>query len=93
MTQAFFSMFVITMIQNASFTLVSRARNSSSFAFHAGASLLSNAIYLLVLRHVITHLDSSSVIAGYLVGSVTGSVLMHWFSMKFLEKGKRKVGS
>ncbi len=79
----------LTLLQNASFTLVSRARNSSSVAYHAFAAILSNGIWLLVIRHVVTNLDNYGLMACYLVGSVTGSVLMHHIAMKYFEKGKK----
>lgn len=83
----------LTFIQNASFTLVSRARNSGSIKFHAVAAVLSNGIWLLVIRQVVVNLDKWWMMAAYLVGSVLGSIAMHHISMKYLEKGKRKVGS
>jgi hypothetical protein len=81
----------LTILQNASFTLVSRARNSSSIGYHAGAAVLSNGIWLLVIRQVVLNLDNPYLMATYLVGSVTGSLLMHHIAMKYLEKGKRKM--
>jgi hypothetical protein len=76
----------MTFLQNASFTLVSRARNSDSIAYHAGASVLSNGIWLLVIRNVVTHLDSTQMMVGYLIGAVAGSLAMHWVAMRFFEK-------
>lgn len=89
---AVLAMFAITVLQNASFTLVSRARNSGSLGFHAAAAVLSNGVYLLVLRQVVQHLDSTTLMAAYLAGSVVGSVAMHWLSMRFIERGARAVG-
>jgi predicted permease len=86
-------MFGVTVLQNASFTLVSRARNSGSVGFHAAAAVASNGVWLLVIRQVVTNLDSLSMMLAYLAGSVTGSVLMHVVSMRWLETGKRKVGA
>lgn len=86
------AMFAITVLQNASFTLVSRARNSGSLSFHAAAAVLSNGVYLLVLRQVVQHLDSKSLMVAYLAGSVAGSVAMHWLSMRYFERGARAVG-
>jgi putative flippase GtrA len=85
-------MFAVTVLQNASFTLVSRARNSGSVGFHAAAAVASNGVWLLVIRQVVQNLDSVSMMLAYLVGSVTGSVLMHVVSMRWIEKGKRRVG-
>ena len=79
----------LTILQNASFTLVSRARNSKSIPYHAVAAVLSNGIWLLVIRQVVLNLDKWWLMVAYLVGSVTGSILMHHIAMKYLEKGKR----
>lgn len=88
---AILALFFTTVLQNASFTLVSRARNSKSIVFHGIAAVFSNGIWLLVIRQVVTHLDSPTLMLTYLVASVTGSVSMHWLSMNYLEKGKAKV--
>jgi hypothetical protein len=87
--------------QNAAFTWVSRARNSGSIGYHATASVFSNGVYIVSMFFVVDKLHSAGTagpaqIAGvavfYTVFTVTGSVLMHWVSMRFLEKGKRRVG-
>ncbi|AZZ58355.1 DUF1145 domain-containing protein [Riemerella anatipestifer] len=82
-------MFGLVVLQNASFTLVSRARNSDSIAFHTIASVLSNGIWLLVIKNVVQNFDSPVLMLTYLIGSVVGSVLMHYISMNYFEK-KRK---
>lgn len=79
-------MFGLVILQNASFTLVSRARNSSSLMYHSFASILSNGIWLLVIRNVVQHFDRPILMWTYLAGSVVGSVSMHWFVMKYVEK-------
>lgn len=76
----------LTIAQNASFTLVSRARNSRSLLYHGLASIGSNGIWLLVFRHLAMNLDNTEMMIAYVVGAVTGSLLMHWFAMRFLEK-------
>lgn len=90
MTTQILTMLGLTVLQNASFTLVSRARNSSSITFHAVAAILSNGIWLLVIRHVVTNLDSWPLMATYLVGSVTGSLAMHHISMNYFENKNRR---
>lgn len=87
---AVLKMLGLTILQNASFTLVSRARNSSSIAYHGGAAVLSNGIWLLVIREVTLSFDKWYMMAAYVVGAVTGSILMHYVAMKYFEKGKRK---
>ena len=83
-------MFALVVLQNASFTLVSRARNSSSLMYHTIASVLSNGVWLLVIRKVVQNFDSIDMMLTYLVGSVVGSVLMHYVSMKYFEKKRSK---
>lgn len=79
-------MFGLVVLQNASFTLVSRARNSNSLLYHTIASVLSNGIWLLVIREVVLNLDRTDLIITYLAGSVTGSIIMHYVAMKWFEK-------
>lgn len=79
-------LFGLVMLQNASFTLVSRARNSSSIIYHAMAATLSNGIWLLVIREVVINLNDWKFMVTYLIGSVLGSIIMHHISMKYFEK-------
>jgi hypothetical protein len=76
----------LTILQNASFTLVSRARNS--ILYHTIASVLSNGIWLLVIRQVVTNFDNWILMITYLVGAVIGSISMHYIAMKYFEKPK-----
>lgn len=82
-------MFALVVLQNASFTLVSRARNSQSLIYNAVASVFSNGIWLLVMSKVVQNFDSPKMMVAYLVGSVVGSVAMHYVSMKYFEKKKK----
>ena len=84
-------LFLVTILQNASFTLVSRARNSNSLVFHAIASVFSNGIWFVVVRQV-TKQDPNTWLLGivYVAGTVTGSVAMYYFSMNFIEKWFKK---
>jgi hypothetical protein len=79
----------LVILQNASFTLVSRARNSNSLAYHTVASVLSNGIWLLVIRQVVLNLDNWVLMLTYLVGAVIGSISMHYIAMKYFEKKKK----
>lgn len=81
-------LFVMVMLQNASFVLVSRSRNGDSILFHGFASLLSNGIWLLVIRKLVVNLDDWAYMSTYVIGSVIGSLVMHWLSMKYIEKWK-----
>jgi hypothetical protein len=84
-------LFFVTILQNASFTLVSRARNSDNLWFHGIASVLSNGIWFGVVR-MVTKQDPNTWLLGavYVAGTVTGSVLMHHLSMKYIEKWFKK---
>ena len=78
----------LVILQNACFTLVSRARNSKSLAYHTIASVLSNGIWLLVIREVVVNLGNWILMVTYLVGAVIGSISMHYIAMKYFEKKK-----
>lgn len=80
----------LTILQNVSFTLVSRARNSNSLLYHTIASILSNGIWLLVIRNVVTNFKNVTLMLTYLIGSVIGSISMHYIAMKYFEKTKSK---
>jgi len=80
------TMLGLTILQNASFTLVSRARNSNSIMYHTVASVLSNGIWLLVIKNVVTNFGNTTLMITYLIGSVIGSISMHYVAMKYFEK-------
>lgn len=82
-------MFALVLLQNASFTMVSRARNSNSLGYNAIASVISNGIWLLVIREVVQNFDRPIMMVAYLIGSVLGSVSMQYISMKYFEKKKK----
>lgn len=79
-------LFLLTVLQNLSFTFVSRARNSKSLKYHAIAAVFSNGIWLLVIRKVVLNLDDVTLMITYVIAAVVGSLLAHYVSMKFFEK-------
>jgi hypothetical protein len=79
-------LFLLTILQNASFTLVSRARNSGSLKYNLVASVLSNGIWYLVIQKIITNPNSTLTGVVYVIGATIGSVLMQWVAMKYFEK-------
>jgi hypothetical protein len=93
--------FFLLVVQNAAFTLVSRARNSGSYGYHALAAVFSNGVWFasqflligMVAKPGMPAAEAFKLGAIYVAATVTGSVLMHWFSVNFLERGKRKVGA
>ena len=94
--------FVLLLIQNASFTAVSRARNSGSDWYHAIASIFSNGIWWVSQTVIILSLMQIVKTASvgtwtimtlvYVTATVTGAVTMGKLLRRFVEKGKRKVG-
>jgi hypothetical protein len=80
----------LVILQNASFTLVSRARNSNSILYHTIASVFSNGIWLLVIRQVVLNLNNWVLMITYLIGAVIGSISMHYVAMKYFEKPKKQ---
>lgn len=90
----------ILFAQNAAFTWVSRARNSGSIGYHAIASVFSNGVWIASMYFVVDKLREAAgwremltVGVFYTACTVAGATFMHWFSMRHLEKGKRKVGA
>ena len=84
------SMLGLVILQNASFTLVSRARQSDSLLFHGLAAVLSNGIWLLVIRQVVLNFDRWDLMTTYVVAAVIGSVGMHHISMNHIENRFKK---
>lgn len=77
--------FFTTLLQNASFTLVSRARNSKSLWYHGIASVLSNGLWLLTMSKMVSNFNNTNMMLTYLAASTVGAVLMHWITMRFIE--------
>lgn len=93
---------VLLMTQNAASTWVSRARNSSSYGYHAMACIPSNGVWfasqLVLVGSIVDVARRAAWLEAFWLGcfyttfTAIGSVTMHVVSHKFLEKGKRKVG-
>lgn len=89
---------ILLILQNASFTLVSRARNSSSLGYHAWASVLSNGVWFLsqlILFDSMLHvLKTGSLVEGmkvavfYTACTMAGSLGMHWLALRKIEKDR-----
>ena len=88
----------LLLLQNASFTLVSRARNSKSLAYHVVAAVLSNGTWLLSLGIAVNKLAEARetgswtmlafTAAFYTTFAVVGSVGMHHVLMTKVEKDR-----
>lgn len=81
-------LFILVIVQNASFTLVSRARNSGSLKYNAVASIFSNGIWYLVIQQIVTKPNDWLTAIVYVAGATFGSVLMQWMSIRYFEKKK-----
>lgn len=94
---------LLLILQNASFTWVSRARNSGSLGYHALASVFSNGVWIisqfvmldlfLQAKHADDFLQLVAVCIFYTIFTVGGSVSMHHILQSYVEKGRRKVGA
>jgi hypothetical protein len=93
---------VLLLVQNFSFTLVSRARNSGSIAYHAVAAVGSNGVWFaaqfILISNFIQIIKTADWLTGVLIGlfytffTVIGSISSHYVCMRWIEKGKRAVG-
>ena len=82
--------------QNASFTLVSRARNSDSLKYHAVASVLSNSVwfmsnFILFGAFIDIMRNSNWWLAGgvglfYVACTMLGSLGMHYLALHHIER-------
>lgn len=93
----------LLVLQNASFTMTSRARNSGSDWYHAFAAVFSNGFWILNMmflfdptRGLLTEAQSlaakSVFVVIYIVATVFGSVVMGKLLREHFEKGNRRVG-
>ncbi|MGE5298280.1 MAG: hypothetical protein ACM3KM_03895 [Acidobacteriaceae bacterium] len=85
-------MLVITALlvfQNASFTIVSRARQSNNLKLHAIAAIGSNGFFVFVIATVAAHYNDVPLKLWYIVCTVVGSVHAHWISLHKIEQMKQ----
>jgi hypothetical protein len=94
---------VILVLQNFSFTAVSRARNSGSLSRHAIAGIFSNGIWFVSQMFIFSKMYAMmtgkygigmAIFTGlfYTVLTLTGSILAHYYALHY-EKGKSAVGA
>lgn len=94
---------LLLLVQNASFTWVSRARNSANVGYHAVAAIFSNGIWFASQFFVVdlmvqirrSHSVTLALFGGAFYTSLTvlSSIAMHKFLMQHVEKGTRAVGA
>ena len=94
---------VILMLQSVSSTWASRARNTGSIGYHGIAAVFSHGVWFISNVLLIDTVTSQArggawgTVAAigifYTTFCVAGGVLAHWASVRWLEKGSRKVGA
>lgn len=93
----------LLMAQAASSTWASRARNTGSVAYHGVAASFSHGVWfasnLILIDSVVgiarrgSWRDALALGAFYTFFCVCGSILAHYLSARYLERGARKVGA
>lgn len=94
---------LMLMLTNGMSTLVSRARNTPSYWYHGVCATMNHATWFIVqVLFVGVAIDigafrdwqaASFAWAFYTVCSTVGSITVHYVSIRFLEKGTRRVGA
>lgn len=89
---------ILLVVQNAAFTVVSRARNSPSIMYHGIASAFSNGVWFVSQCLLVVNVFGSLMKEGqkdwpviiaaglwYTAWTMFGSLTSHWIVMKFVE--------
>lgn len=82
MTLILLRIFILAIVQNISFTIVSRSRNRGNKKYHMIASLFSNSIWFLTFRELIQSDMNLILFIPYVVGTIIGSTFGMTVSMK-----------
>ena len=89
---------LLLILQNASFTWTSRARNSGSVKSNAVASIFSNGIWMVGQSVIVVNIAQHTaplwqMVLFYAMLTAIGSATMQWLLMRYVERGKLKVGA
>lgn len=92
----------VLVVTNACSTLTSRARNTPSYSFHATTATLNHATWFIANVMLVGFAvdigalqDPKLALAAWLyytVCSTFGSIVSHYVSLNYFEKGNRRVG-
>lgn len=81
-------------------TLTSRARNTSSYAYHGICAGLNHGTWLVAQTFLINSIVSTTSIRAFLVAlafytsvSTAASIAAHYVSITYFERGKRRIGA
>lgn len=93
---------VLLAMTNGFSTLVSRARNTPSYSYHGICALLNHATWFVVNVMFVgvaidigaLHETKQAAFAWvfYTLCSTLGSILVHFLSLNYFEKGNRRIG-
>lgn len=94
---------VLLAVTNGFSTLVSRARNTPSYSYHAVCAVLNHATWFVVnVMFVGVAIDVGALTdplaafyawAFYTFCATVGSVAVHYVSINYFERGNRRVGA
>lgn len=82
MLHSILKIFFLSLIQNISFSIVSRSRNRNNKKYHIIASIFSNSIWFLTFRELILGDMNFILFIPYVIGTVIGSTYGMSISMK-----------
>lgn len=83
------ALFCSALLQQACYTLSTRARSGKSLRYTALSSAVTNVIWLGVIQQVTKAPDSVIAGASFVAGAVIGSVFMHWVAMRVEAKVRK----
>lgn len=94
---------LILLMQAGSSTWASRARNGGSIRYHGVAAIFSHGVWFVSNVFMLDTVTAQArggqwaAVIGtglfYTAFCVLGSILAHWVSASFLERGRRKIGT
>jgi hypothetical protein len=84
----FLTITVMLVCQNATFTMVSRARQSNNLRLHGIFAVFSNGLFIFIITSFVPNYDNLVLKIWYIVCTVVGSVHAHHISMHKIEKHK-----
>lgn len=94
---------IVLLIQAGSSTWASRARNTASLRYHGVAAIFSHGVWFIsqvfMLDTVVGAARAGAwpLVIGtglfYTTFSVLGSILGHWVSARYFERGKARIGT
>lgn len=85
MTIKIITILFLALIQNISFSIVSRSRNRDNIRYHIIAAAFSNTIWFITFRQLVKAEMDFLLFIPYVIGTVTGSCFGVRISM-FIEK-------